>query len=88
MKTLQGVSNNLMFTYIGDDKGRKFDVLVEETKIATVDWAGGENGKFYDVIYPIPDDLIKDKTNITVRIEANYNKTAGRIFGCRIVQKK
>jgi hypothetical protein len=87
MKTRQGVSNNLMLTYIGDDKGRKFDVLVEGTKIATVDWAGGETGKFYDVIYPIPTDLIKDKTKIAVRIEANYNKTAGRIFECRIVRE-
>jgi hypothetical protein len=87
MKIMQGVTNNLMFTYIGDDKDRKFDVLVDGTKIATVDWPGGVAGKFYDVLYPIPADLIKDKTKITVRIEANYNKTAGRIFGCRIVRK-
>ena len=87
MKILPGIVNSLMFTYIGDDKGRKFDVLVDGTKIATVDWDGGVAGKFYDQFYPIPAELIKDKTQITVRIEANYNKTAGRIFGCRIVKK-
>jgi len=87
MKIQPGFVNNLMLTYIGDDKGRKFDVLVDGTKIATVDWAGGVAGKFYDLFYPIPIELIKDKTKITVRIEANYNKTAGRIFGCRIVKK-
>jgi len=87
MKIQPGIVNNLMLTYIGDDKGRKFDVLVEGTKITTVDWPGGVAGKFYDLFYPIPTELIKDKTKITVRIEANYNKTAGRIFGCRIVRK-
>lgn len=87
MKIQQGIVNNLMLTYIGDDKGRKFDVLVDGTKIVTVDWVGGMAGKFYDLFYPIPAELIKDKTKITVRIEANYNKTAGRIFGCRIVKK-
>ena len=87
MKIKPDIANNLMLTYIGDDKGRKFDILVEGIKIATVDWAGGTTGTFYDQFYPIPADLIKDKTKITVRIEANYNRTAGRIFGCRIVQK-
>src|ERR1035437_1506040 len=87
MKIQPGIVNNLMLTYIGDDKERKFDVLIDGTKIATVDWVGGVAGKFYDLFYPIPAELIKDKTKITVRIEANYNKTAGRIFGCRIVKK-
>ena len=41
----------------------------------------------YNVIYPIPGELIKDKPKITLRIEANYNKTAGRIFGCRIMKE-
>jgi hypothetical protein len=81
------VKNSLMFTYIGDDRGRKFDILVEGTKIATVEWEGGKTGKFYDMEYPIPDELIKEKTKITVRVEANYSKTAGRVFGVRLIKK-
>ena len=76
---------NLLLTYIGDDKDRKFDILVEGVKIATEDWKGGKTGKFYDVEYKIPDELIKGKEKITVRIEANYGKTAGRVFGARII---
>jgi len=87
MKTQPGVQNNLLLTYIGDDKDRKFDILIDGTKIETVEWRGGIMGKFYDLLYPIPGDLIKDKSKITVRIEANYKQTAGRIFGCRIVRK-
>ena len=29
--------------------------------------------------------MIKGKEKITVRIEANYGKTAGRVFGARII---
>jgi DUF1680 family protein len=86
MKVMQGVSNNLLLTYLGDDKDRKFDILVDGTKIVTVDWKGGKTGKFYDEEYPIPAELIKDRMKITVRIEANQGRTAGRVFGCRIIK--
>lgn len=86
MKVMQGVSNNLLLTYIGDDKDRKFDILVDGTKIATVEWKGGKTGKFYDEEYPIPAELIKDKTKVTIQIEANQSRTAGRVFGCRVLK--
>jgi uncharacterized protein len=88
MKITPGVKNTLLLTYIGDDKNRKFDILVDGVKIATEEWNGGKTGKFYDKEYALPDDLIKGKDKITVRIEANYNKTAGRVFGVRIVKEK
>jgi hypothetical protein len=75
-----------LLTYIGDDKDRKFDIIVNDNKIATVDWQGGETGKFYDHIYPIPLNIAAKLTEVNVRIEANYGKTAGRIFGCRIIR--
>jgi hypothetical protein len=86
MKTNQAIGSNLLLTYIGDDKDRRFDILVEGVKIATVEWHGGKTGKFYDVEYKIPDELLKGKEKITVRIEANYGKTAGRVFGVRIIK--
>jgi hypothetical protein len=85
MKTNKVTNCNLLLTYIGDDKDRKFDILVEGIKIATEDWKGGKTGKFYDVEYKIPEDLLKDKEKITVRIEANHTKTAGRVFGVRTI---
>ncbi|HZI53056.1 MAG TPA: beta-L-arabinofuranosidase domain-containing protein, partial [Chitinophagaceae bacterium] len=86
MKTNNVNNCNLLLTYIGDDKDRKFDILVEGVKIATEEWKGGKTGKFYDVEYKIPGDLLKGKEKITVRIEANYGKTAGRVFGARIIK--
>jgi len=85
MKTNNVIGCNLLLTYIGDDKDRKFDILIDGVKIATEDWKGGKTGKFYDVEYNIPEDLVKGKGKITVRIEANYGKTAGRVFGARII---
>lgn len=86
MKVNPGVSNVLLLTYIGDDKDRKFDVLVDGVKIAYVEWNGGTTGKFYDKEYVIPADLISSKTSVTIKIDANHGRTAGRIFGCRILK--
>ena len=86
MKVSPGVANILLLTYIGDDKDRKFDVLVDGVKIAYVELNGGTTGKFYDNEYIIPADIIASKTSVTVKIDANHGRTAGRIFGCRILK--
>jgi uncharacterized protein len=88
MNVQQGISNALLLTYIGDDKDRMFDILVEGTLIATVEWAGGKSSKFYNVEYPILDELVYGKQKVMVRIEANHDKTAGRVFGCRTIRRK
>lgn len=86
MKIDPSIKNMLLLTYIGDDKNRKFDILVEGTKLQTVEWDGGESGKFYDFEYEIEPSLIKDKTSVRISVEANYGKTAGRVFGVKIVK--
>jgi DUF1680 family protein len=78
----------LILTYIGDDKDRNFDIVIDGTKVHTVEWKGGKAGKFYDIEYSIPVGLLKNKSKISVRIEANYGKTAGRVFGVRTVLSK
>ncbi|MCW3119839.1 MAG: hypothetical protein JWM28_3921 [Chitinophagaceae bacterium] len=81
-----GAGNSLLLTYIGDDKDRKFDIIVNGRRIATEEWAGGTTGKFYHKAYVLPGELIEHAQIITVRIEANYDKTAGRIFNARIIK--
>jgi DUF1680 family protein len=88
MKVNPGVANILLLTYIGDDKDRKFDVLADGVKIAYVEWNGGTTGKFYDNEYIIPADIVGNKTSVTIKIDANHGKTAGRIFGCRILANR
>jgi hypothetical protein len=81
-----GAGNSLLLTYIGDDKDRKFDIIVNGRKIATEEWGGGITGKFYNKVYVLPGELIEHSEKITVRIEANYGKTAGRVFGARVIK--
>jgi hypothetical protein len=87
MKVTPGVANILLLTYIGDDKDRKFDILVDGVKLAYVEWNGGTTGKFYDNEYNIPVELIGNKTSVTIKIDANHGRTAGRVFGCRTLKQ-
>lgn len=87
MMVAPGSGNTLLLTYIGDDKDRKFDIIIDGTLLHTEEWKGGKTGKFYDITYSIPNNLIEGKKKINVRIEAKYGKTAGRVFGCRILKQ-
>jgi len=81
-----GGGNSLLLTFIGDDKDRKFDILIDGRKLATEELTGGTTGKFYYKTYVLPADLIKQKDKVTIRIEANFGKTAGRVFGARVIR--
>jgi hypothetical protein len=88
LKVQPGMPNALLCTYIGDDKNRSFDILIDGKKLVSVDLKGGATGKFYDEEYPIPAEMLAGKTSIVVRIEATNGKTAGRLFGCRTIRKE
>lgn len=77
----------LLFSYIGDDKNRSFDISVDEVKVASVELKGKETGKFYDEEYALPSILLKDKKSITVKVQSTNGKTAGRVFGVRTIRK-
>ena len=87
MKVLPDVESVLLLSYLGDDKGRAFDILVDGTKIGTQELKGAETGKFFDVEYPIPAELLKGKTKVEVKIQAHPDRTAGRVFSPRILRK-
>jgi hypothetical protein len=80
---------DLVCTYWGSDSGgREFDILIDGTKIATEVLNNNSPDKFFDVTYPIPQELTKGKDKVTVRFQGHENKTAGGVFGCRIAQRK
>jgi hypothetical protein len=87
MKIQPGTNNRLLFTYIGDDKDRIFDILINGQLLLTETLQGGQSGRFYDREYPIPAGLLTTGDKITVRVEANHGKTAGRVFGARILRE-
>ncbi len=87
MKVSPDVPSNLLCSYIGDDKDRVFDIQVDGTKIETQELKGASTGRFFDIEYPLPTELLKGNTKVTVTVLANHGKTAGRMFGCRIVKR-
>ncbi|MEP7269765.1 MAG: beta-L-arabinofuranosidase domain-containing protein [Saprospiraceae bacterium] len=86
MQVDRTAKNTLLLTYIGDDKDRKFDILINEKPFTTVEWKGGEANKFFNIEYPLPESLVMENSRITIRIEANYGTTTARIFGARTVK--
>ncbi len=79
----------LVVTYWGSDAGpRVFDILVDGKIIATQRLNRIKPEKFVDIVYPIPPELTKGKTKVTVRFQAHPNSIAGGIFGLRTVRAK
>lgn len=79
---------DLLVTYWGSDSGnRTFDILVDGVRLATVSLRPEKPGQFRDVTYPLPKDLTRDKTRITVRFAAHAGQFAGGVFGCRVVRR-
>jgi len=79
---------DLMVTYWGSDVGnRTFDVMIDGRKIGTQTLDMNRPGEFFDVTYPIPEDLTENKEKVTVRFQSQPGAMAGGVFGCRIVRR-
>lgn len=88
MKVDSAKNNSLLLVYLGDDKDRRFDILVDGKLLTTVDWKGGEANKFFPMEYPLPAAMTSGKTSISVSIEANHGTTTARVFGVRTILTK
>ena len=79
----------LRVTYWGSDAGaRVFDLLVDGTKIATQKLDALQPNEFVDIDYPLPPDLVADKTSVAVRFQAHPGNMAGGIFDCRVLKSE
>jgi DUF1680 family protein len=88
VKVLPDRPVELLCTYWGSDAGgREFDVLVDGKTVATQKLERNRPDKFYDEAYGIPPELTKGKNQVTVRFQAHPGKTAGGVFGCRVMRK-
>jgi DUF1680 family protein len=87
MQVHPAAEQSLLCRYIGDDRNRAFDILVDGTPIATQELQGATAGRFFDVEYAIPLALTQNRTKVLVRIQAHAGKTAGRVFGCRVLKR-
>lgn len=81
-------SLELLCTYWGNDAGRRFEILVDNKKLADELLTSQTPNRFYNKTYPIPSEMVQGKTKVRVTFKAYPNSMAGGVFGCRILRKE
>ncbi|HAH26299.1 MAG TPA: hypothetical protein DCL77_21455 [Prolixibacteraceae bacterium] len=81
---------SLMVRYWGAEWGnRKFELSIDDEKLLTEDNTNKWNqSMFKDVIYRIPDSMIKGKTHFRVKFQSLPGNTAGAVYYLRLIRKK
>lgn len=88
MKVDPNATNQLLCNWWGSESGnRTFDILVDDKKITTQTLLNNRPGQFWDAIYPIPAELTKGKSKITIKLQAQPGNYAGGLFGCRMLRQ-
>jgi uncharacterized protein len=89
MKVDPETANSLLINYIGADKNRKFDIVVDGKLLLTETTKGDfQEDKFYDKEYLIPVEMTKEKKQVKISLLANHGYTAGRAFEIRTIKSK
>ncbi len=80
---------SLLIRYWGAEwGGRKFDIFIDDEKLKTEDnTARWNQSLFKDVVYAIPNAMVKGKNHIRVKFQAYESNTAGAIYGLRLLRK-
>jgi hypothetical protein len=78
----------LQATYWGEERGRDFDILVDNVKVATQHLGSDAPGKFLDIEYPLPLALTDRKTQLRVRFVPHDRSSAGPVFGVVLLTAK
>ena len=86
MKVDPHKTNSLLVDYIGADKARNFDIVIDGKLLLTEKTRNDmQEDKFYEKQYFIPASMTEGKTQITISILANKGQTAGRLFEIRTI---
>ncbi len=89
MEVNENAAMDMICTYWGSDGGnREFDILIDGVKLAWQKLERNVPDQFFDVSYPIPEELVKGKSKVTVMFRALAGETAGGLFGCQILIKE
>lgn len=86
MKVDPSAINTLICTYWGmDNRGRTFDIYVNDVKIATEDINKYKGSKFYDIPYSIPNEVTRYKLSAKIKFVPKEHNAAGPLYGAKIV---
>lgn len=79
----------LVLTFSSTDGGnREFEIFVDNKKIGEQKLRAETFSAWIDKAYPIPTELTKGKSNVTVKVKALPGMIAGGVFGCRMQKQK
>jgi DUF1680 family protein len=78
----------LVVTYHSDQpRERRFEVLVDGTRVAEETLPGAGTSSFFDREYPLPASLVAGKPRVTVRFQAAENREVAPVYGIRSVRR-
>jgi uncharacterized protein len=79
---------NLYVRYWGAEWGtRKFDIYIDDQKLVTEDNTNRWNlSLFQNIVYTIPESMVKGKSHIRVKFQSLPGSTAGAVYVVRLVR--
>jgi hypothetical protein len=72
--------------YRGDERNRRFRVLVDGVAIASERLEGARGECFFEQDYPVPVELTRGKRTVIVRFEADRDFGTGPVYACRMLR--
>ncbi|MCG6958219.1 MAG: glycoside hydrolase family 127 protein [Gemmatimonadetes bacterium] len=79
----------LVVTYFSGDRRAlpaAFDILVDGSRVASPHLEETAPRRFFDVTYPVPEAVVADKANVTVRFQAHEGSQVATVFGVRMIR--
>jgi DUF1680 family protein len=79
----------IVITYYSDDRRgtpADFEILVDGQRVAEQELRLTEPPRFFDVEYPIPSELARGKSMVTVRFQAKEGSQIATVFGLRVIR--
>ncbi|MEO5821601.1 MAG: glycoside hydrolase family 127 protein [Vicinamibacteraceae bacterium] len=78
----------LIVTYLAGDRGRRFEIRVDDRPVATVTLDGRKPDRFTDTAYPIPADILAADADgvLAVRFVAQPGSRAGAVYDIRLAR--
>jgi hypothetical protein len=74
--------------YSGDRRGTPadFEILADGQRVAGQQLQLADPQRFFDVAYPLPAELVRGKTKLTVRFQAKAGSQIATVFGLRVIR--
>ena len=76
----------MVLSWVNESAQCTFDILIDGKKLVEENLVGKWNKKeMINVEYPIPAEMLKGKSKVTVSFQSRPGHTAGGVFGVRLL---